>query len=310
MSPPEPAPAFTVFTATHDRAQLLPRVFESLERQTFRDFEWLIVDDGSTDDTEAVVGRWQAQADFPVRYVRQAHAGKHVAFNRGVREANGRLFLSWDSDDKAVPEALERFIALWDGIPADIRPGFSAVTVLRRMEDGTLIGDPFPLPVTDSDPLELYFKFRIGGDKWGFHLTDVLRQFPFPEPEGATFVTESVVWFAIARCYRTRYVNEMLGINVPAATGEHHLSTLSVATARGRLLFHQAVIEDYADFVTVAPLLILKSLVNYARYSFIAGIGPRGQLGRIKSGRRILVASAVPLGYAFYLVDRLSELLA
>jgi glycosyltransferase involved in cell wall biosynthesis len=311
VSPGEHDPTFTVFTATHDRAHLLQRVFDSLERQTYRDFEWLIVDDGSTDGTDSMVRDWGSRADFPMRYVRQPHSGKHVAFNRGVREARGRLFLSWDSDDGAVPEALERFRAHWDAIPSDRRSGFSAVTALRRYDDGTPIGDPFPSDITDSDPLELYFRYRVGGDKWGFHLTDVLRDHPFPEPEGVTFVSESIVWFAIARRYRTRYVNEYLGINFPATASEPRLSSLTVATARGRLLFHQAVIEDYLDFVTIAPLLILKSLINYSRYSFIVGIGLPAQLSRIRTvGRKVLVLSAVPLGFAFFIRDRLLPLLA
>ena len=89
------------------------------------------------------------------------------------------------------------------------------------------------------------------------------------------------MWFAIARRYRTRYINEYRGINFPVAASEPRLSSLTVATARGRLLFHQAVIEDYLDFVTIAPLLILKSLINYSRYSFIVGSGLPAQLSRI-----------------------------
>jgi glycosyltransferase involved in cell wall biosynthesis len=299
-------PTFTVFTATHNRAGLLHRVFDDLVRQTDQDFEWLIVDDGSTDATEAMVRDWATRATFPVRYLRQPHAGKHVAFNRGVREARGRLFLSWDSDDGAEPQALERFRANWDAIPADRRSGFSAVTALRRYTDGTRVGDPFPDDITDSDSLELYFRYRVRGDKWGFHRTDILRSHPFPEPEGYTFVAESIVWFAIARHYRTRFVNEVLGINYSPAAGESHLSTLTAATARGRLLFHQAVIEDYLDFARVAPLLILKSLVNYSRYSILAGIGPLEQLGRIRTvGRKVLVLSAMPAGFLFSLRDGL-----
>ena len=297
---------FTVFTATHNRAHLLQRVFDSLASQTDRDFEWLIVDDGSTDDTESIVRDWASRAGFPVRYIRQPHSGKHVAFNRGVREARGRLFLTWDSDDGAVPEALERFRAHWDAIPSDRRSGFSAVSALRRYEDGTPIGDPFPSDVLDSDPLDLYFRYRVRGDKWGFHLTSVLRDHPFPEPEGVTFVSESIVWFAIARHYRTRYVNEFLGLNFPASASEPRLSSLTVTTAQGRLLFHEAVIEEYLDYASIAPLLILKSLVNYSRYSFIVGTGLPAQVARIETvGRKVLVLSAVPLGFLFFIRDRL-----
>ena len=233
MSPGEHDPTFTVFTATHDRAHLLQRVFDSLERQTYRDFEWLIVDDGSTDGTDSMVRDWALRADFPVRYVRQPHSGKHVAFNRGVREARGRLFLSWDSDDGAVPEALERFKVHWGSIPADRRARFSAVTALCMDEHGRPVGDRFPRDITDSEPLELYFRYRTRGEKWGFQRTDVLLEFPFPEPPGVSFVSESIVWFAIARRFKTRYVNEYLRIYCSSGPTEPRLSTLTSPRHRG-----------------------------------------------------------------------------
>jgi len=302
---PSRRPTFTVFTATYNRADLLHRVFDGLMRQTDEDLEWLVVDDGSTDDTESMVADWAARAPFPVRYVRQAHSGKHVAFNRGVREARGELFLTWDSDDGAVPEALERFRAQWNSIPAGRRSSFSAVSALRRYADGTPIGDRFPEDVLDSDSLDLYFRYRVRGDKWGFHRTDVLREYPFPEPAGETFVTELILWFAIARRYKTRFVNEFLGINYPVASGESHLSGLTVATARGRLIFHRAVIQDYLDFARIAPLLLAKSFINYSRYSFIASVGPLDQVRRIRSvGRKVLVGFAIPAGFIVFLRDR------
>ena len=95
---------FTVFTPTCNRCATLPRVYASLAAQTFRDFEWLIVDDGSTDCTAALVDKWTAQADFPIRYLRQENRGKHIASNRAVREARGELFLVLDSDDACVPQ--------------------------------------------------------------------------------------------------------------------------------------------------------------------------------------------------------------
>jgi glycosyltransferase involved in cell wall biosynthesis len=280
-------------------------LFRSRARQTLRDFEWLIVDDGSTDGTRGLVDSWRSSTDFPLRYVYQPHAGKHVAYNRGVREARGQLFLPLDSDDGAVPNALERFKSHWDSIPADLRPRFSAVTALRMCEDGRPVGDRFPCDITDSEPLELYFMYRIRGDKWGFQRTDVLRNHPFPEPPGITFVSESLVWFAIARRFKTRYVNDYLGINYASDPAEPRLSNLTIATAQGRLLLHKAVIEDYLDYAIRSPVLVLKSLVNYSRYSFVSGIGLRGQMSRVRSvGRKALVLSVTPFGYALYLRDR------
>lgn len=98
---------FTVFTPTYNRSHLLGRLYESLKRQTFRDSEWVIVDDGSTDQTQELVKHWQMEASFPIRYFWQPNSGKHVAYNRGLQEARGFLFADIDSDDFFAPEALD-----------------------------------------------------------------------------------------------------------------------------------------------------------------------------------------------------------
>src|SRR5581483_7740515 len=147
LAPPEvssPRYTFTVFTATYNRAYTLPRVYHSLCSQTFRDFEWLIVDDGSTDNTPELISQWQNAGNLPIRYLRQENRGRHVAFNRGVREAQGALFLNCDSDDACVPHALERFMYHWENIPLTERDGFSAVTALCMDTDGKIMGDKFP----------------------------------------------------------------------------------------------------------------------------------------------------------------------
>src|SRR5579872_2682653 len=139
---------FTVFTPTYNRASTLPRVYESLKAQTFRGFEWLIVDDGSTDSTREIVEKWQAE--FPIRYIYQRNQGKPAAYNRAVAEARGELFLFIDSDDACLPEALERLKYHWDGIPAGERGKFSAVTALCKDQHDCLCGEKFPCDVLDS----------------------------------------------------------------------------------------------------------------------------------------------------------------
>lgn len=127
---------FTIFTPTYNRASTLHRVYESLVCQTFQDFEWLIVDDGSTDNTKEVVEEWQNSASFPIRYYWQNNQGKHIAFNFGVQEARGELFLTLDSDDACKPFALDRLKYHWDRIPICERDRFSAVTARKH---------PFPV---------------------------------------------------------------------------------------------------------------------------------------------------------------------
>src|SRR6266571_625464 len=120
-------PVFTVFTPTYNRGRFLPRVYESLKAQTFQDFEWLLIDDGSTDDTKALVTRWMGEASFRIRYFRQDNAGKHVATNQAVRLAEGLLLATMDSDDWYVPSALERVLHHWNAIPDDRKSLFAGV---------------------------------------------------------------------------------------------------------------------------------------------------------------------------------------
>ncbi len=298
--------AFTVFTPTYNRAHTLSRVYESLRTQTFRDFEWLIVDDGSTDGTADLIAGWHAEADFPVRYFAQANSGKHVAFNRGVREARGALFLTFDSDDSCVPQALSRLKFHWDSIPPDQRAGFSAVSALCSDQQGRLVGTRFPFDPTDSDPLEIRYRYRVRGEKWGFHRTEVLRKHPFPEPVGQTFVTESVVWGEIAQQYRTRYVNEVLRIYYLEDAPDTLTRTASQAR-RVAPMFAQSnrvTLNRDLSWFRHAPLNFLKSAANYARYSLHSGKPIWRQVRELdRAAARALYLIALPLGCAAYVRD-------
>ncbi len=303
-----PAPvryAFTVFTATFNRAHTLYRVYAALAAQTYRDFEWLIVDDGSTDNTARLVEGWQTAAAFPIRYFRQENLGKHIAFNRGVANAEGELLLVLDSDDACVPQALARFKYHWDAIGADARSGFSAVTALCQDQHGRLIGDPFPTDVMDSDPLELRYRYRVRGEKWGFQRTDVLRRFPFPEDVVRTYVPEDVVWNLIAREYRTRFVNERLRIYWVGQPSLVHGQDPARNAIGGRLQ-HLTALNTEIDWFRYAPIRFALSALHYSRFSFHVGVGIGAQFAALGSAfGRLLWALILPLGFVVYLKDRM-----
>ena len=302
LSDNQPSPydyTFTVFTPTYNRAHTLSRVYHSLAAQTFRDFEWLIVDDGSTDGTGDLVAGWQAKADFAIRYVWQENGGKHIATNRGVAEARGELFLTLDSDDECVPEALERFKYHWDSIPAEQRIQFSAVTALARNQHGEVLGSRFPHDPTDSESLEIHYKYGVAGEKWGFQRTDVMRAFPFPDLPGVGYMPEGVVWSQIAARYKTRFVNETLRIYFQE---------------RDRRLFNDPVGTSYAGRLYAVRLFLnldypfpltalLRFYADYVRLSIYERIGPLQQVRQIPNAGYWLLA--LPMGIAVYLRDQI-----
>lgn len=201
---------FTVFTPTYNRAHLLVRLYESLKQQTFRDFEWVIVDDGSSDATPELVKRWQTEASFPIRYFWQPNSGKHVAYNRGLLEARGFLFADIDSDDFYVPEALERFYYYWSRIPGEEQEQFAGVIGhFADMNSKRIIGTLFPKNFLISDGIEIRLRYRVKGDKIGANRIELLRQFPFPEDLGR-FVPEALVGNRIYQRYKQLFFNEVV----------------------------------------------------------------------------------------------------
>jgi glycosyltransferase involved in cell wall biosynthesis len=298
---------FTVFTPSYNRARTLPRVYESLLAQTYRNFEWLIVDDGSNDGTKQLVEGWQAASKIPIRYIYQENRGKPAAMNRGVQEAQGELFLTVDSDDAFVPHALERFQFNWEAIPAAQRHQFSAVTALCQYQDGRLVGNKFPRDILDSDTIEVTLKYKVVGDKWGFQRTDVLKQFPFAVERDGKFVPESLTWFALSRKYKTRYINEILLIVYFDEASGVHLSSLNPTTLSGRLIFHRYVLNELISWLRVAPASIFRSAINFSRYSFGLGRSPSSQMRDLHSlTARLLVGLSLPLGFVMSLRDKRS----
>ncbi len=299
-------PTFTVFTPTYNRAHTLPRVYVSLQAQTYRKFEWLIVDDGSSDGTQALVQQWQKTAGFPIRYVYQDNAGKHIAHNRALREALGKFMVILDSDDACIPEALERLKYHWDTIPEEQKTKFFGVFTLCTDQTGCLVGDRFPADVLDSDLREVIYRLGIKGDKWFMGLTDIFRQYPFPEHIHRGGVPEGLVWLKIAHRYKARFVNEALRIYYI-----HYPTLMHEPTeyhARGKQLFHRAVLSDDLAYFRYVPFRFFLSAAQYARFSFFVGTGlVEQQRGLTHILAKLLHLMAWPLGLALFGLDEISK---
>ena len=205
-------PFFTVFTPVYNRRNTIHRVWKNLVSQTYKNFEWIVVDDGSTDGVWDTLLEWKKKADFPMILIQQEkNMGKHIAWNRALEIATGELFVPADSDDSFVPTALERFAFHWTNtIPLREKHNFSGINVLcKNPNTGEIVGDKYPEDIFVSNNLDLHFKYKIKGDKWGCIRTDVLRERPFKEVKGA-FLPESWIWFYVARKYKVLCVNEAL----------------------------------------------------------------------------------------------------
>ena len=267
--------SFTVFTPTYNRAHTLSRVYESLKNQTINDFEWLIVDDGSTDKTAELVRRFITEGQIVIRYLWQPNGGKHIAFNHGVREARGYLFLPFDSDDSCVPATLAKFWEQWSLIPSDERILFSGVTCLCMNEQGDTVGSNFPFDVVDGKPFEITSQYQLKGEKWGFHRTEVLKRYPFPEFPGEKFVPEGLVWNRIGQTYKMRFVNVALRKYYFTA------DSLSSSAVKIRTLSPRATTLYYSEAMKLSTKLRdrMKAAANLWRFSIGSGSPKYGLTG-------------------------------
>lgn len=299
-------PFFTVYTPTYNRAHTLRRCYESLKAQTCRDFEWLIVDDGSEDGTAELVAEWQAEGLLPIRYEPRPHGGAHRVHNHCLAVAKGRMVIKLDSDDGCVPQALERLKLHWESIPESDRDGFSGVTALCQDQEGRLVGCEFPGDPLDCTAAELDYLHRVHGEKWGFLRLDVLRQFPFPEDCSGNFIPESYVWSQVSQRWKTRHVNEQLRIYWMDAPSLVHGRPDPARNADGHRRMFGMVLNLEAKYVRVAPLRLLRVAVQFARFSFHHGRGLRGQWAELHGSLpRLLWLVGVLPGAALYARDRL-----
>ena len=200
----------TVFTPTYNRAYILGDLYHSLQRQTCMDFEWLIVDDGSADDTKALVASWQGEENpFPIRYVYQENGGKCRAINRGLKEADGRLFFTVDSDDYLTDDAIEKVIR-WDGeLPKDGH--FCGYVGNRGITPTQTPNRLFPGGYLDGTALDRYD--QVDGERAFVFYTEIHRKYLYPEFPGEKFLTESVTWDLMAHDgYKMRFYNDIIWI--------------------------------------------------------------------------------------------------
>ncbi len=253
-------PRITVFTPTYNRAYILKNLYESLCRQTFTDFEWLIVDDGSTDNTEALVQGWGQQQRLNLRYFRQPNGGKHVAVNHGVKEARGEAFFIVDSDDYLADNALFWIDKKFSEIQDDDR--FAGISGLKVFPNGKSISQGWQKDEIDANALDIRYTYHVQGDLAEVFKTDVLRQYPFPEGNGEKFCPEALVWNRIARRYLIRYVQK------PIYVGEYRFDGLSASTIRVRQSSPQNTMTYYAELsrTSVPRSIRIKAAINFWRF--------------------------------------------
>lgn len=196
----------TIFTPTYNRAYILPNLYESLVKQSSKDFEWVIVDDGSTDETEIIVKKWIAESKICIKYIKQENQGKHIAINTGIEHACGELFFIVDSDDSLKHHAVSTISEFWT---SNNDTDVSGIIGYREFSDGSLVGSKLP---DDVRKCKLRDCNRLGseGDKVVIYRTDIFKQYKYPKFGNEKFLGESYVFNQIDDHYDMLVMNERI----------------------------------------------------------------------------------------------------
>ena len=283
-------PILTVFTPTYNRAHTLHLGYEALLRQTCQDFIWLIVDDGSTDQTQELVNEWIAENKVSIQYHYQPNQGVHVAFNTAFHLINTELFVNVDSDDQLTDNAIEKIVDCWKHKGSKELAGIIGLnqTFQGKITETKLPNDRYSITLT-----EFYYRCRGKGDKTLVYRTDLIKNYPsYPVFKEEKFFPLSYLYYMIDQKYG------MAILNIPLKKIAYHPDGLS--TNIYQLYWNNS--KGFAFYriheMKIAPTIKRRFIVCVHYVS--SCIRNRDRQWLTKSPYKILTLLATPLGIALY----------
>lgn len=280
----------TVFTPAYNRAHTIGRTYESLCRQTCKDFEWLIVDDGSQDNTSELVEGWINENKIPIRYIKQKNQGMHGAHNTAYANITTELNTCIDSDDFMPDDAVEKIVSFWKENGSE---KYAGIIGLDQVESGEIIGTSFPEGMTETT-LQGFYNAGGKGDKKLVYRTEIINKYPpYPIFEGEKYVGLAYKYMLCDQDYK------LLTLNEPLVTVEYQLDGSSYN------MFKQYWKNPKGfAFFRKTEMVTTKSLkrkfmvcIHYVSSSIIS----RNKKFIQESPCKFLTCMAIPAGYLLYL---------
>lgn len=249
----------TVCTPAYNRESTLTRLYESLTKQCNKNFEWIVIDDGSTDNTQNLINSFMSKNnDFEIKYIKQENGGKHKALNKGIDLAKGKLILILDSDDYLVEDAIKIVIEKEKEIS---NLNYAGVAFSKGYDVNKLVGQTFKGDYIDCTSLERN-QNNIKGDKCEVFYTEILRKYKFPEFENEKFIPEALVWNRIAKDgYKLRWFQDIIYICEYREDG---------LTKKGRTIYKNSprgLALYINEYIQCNNLNILRRMLQYEHYS-------------------------------------------
>lgn len=283
----------TVLTPTFNREGVLRSLWDSLQKQTVKDFEWLVVDDGSTDGTKNLITQLQEKSDFPIRYIYKSNGGKHTALNVGIQTICSELTFIVDSDDCVTDDAVESILKIHKKYRS--QNNICGYAFLRAFPDGKVNGKKFDV----DEKIGSYIDVRVNGDDTGADKAEVfkthcLKEFPFPEYPNEKFLGEDLVWVRMARKYEMVHINKAIYVGNYLEDGlTNNRRKHNIASPVGCM--HRA--EEFMES-DLKTRYRIKGGLQYIVYGRFAGVKVVNLIR--KSRHKILSTVCIPGGLLLY----------
>lgn len=258
----------TIFTPAYNRAHTIGRTYRSLLRQTCQDFEWLVIDDGSSDNTRDLVESWIAEKKIPIRYIRQENQGMHGAHNTAYQNIFTELNTCIDSDDFMPDDAVEKIIRFWNSISEDKKKKYAGIIGLDQTVDGKIIGSKF---TTQETTTWEFYAHGGYGDKKLVYRSDIIRQFPlYPIFKGEKYVSLGSLYTLIDQKYKVLTLNEPLVVVEYQPDGSsYNMYSQYIRNPHGFIYNRKLMLS----FQGLPYKLYLKHGIHYVAEKFIAHEG-------------------------------------
>lgn len=282
----------TIFTPTYNRAYILPRLYKSLLEQTNKNFEWIIVDDGSTDKTHELVEEWIKDNKISISYFFQENQGKPMAHNLGAQKANGEIFTCVDSDDYLTKDSVDIILEKYKKIK-EIEKHVGIVGI-KVFENQKPVGTYMPQNIEYSTLYDLYNKYKYKGETILIFKTNILKKYEFPKIEGEKFISEIYLYDKIDQEGKLLIMQEAVYVCEYLADGYTNNSRNIIKNnPKGYILCAEQRMK-------IAHNLRTKYVANS---KYVLGHILAKENGYInKSPNKFLTILAIPSAYIFYML--------
>lgn len=255
----------SIITATYNRAQCLERLYNSLKRQQYTKFEWIVVDDGSDDNTEDIIKNFISENNLDIKYYKKNNGGKHTAINLGIKKCTGDICVFVDSDDYLEDYALNFINKEFKLI--ENKDDIIGISGSKRLENGQLIGTISENIFDECTSFSYRYELNIKGDKLEIFKAKILKDNLFPEFSGEKFLTEAILYNRLADLgYKLKWFNKTLCVCEYRDDG---------LTANGYYKFikswkgYKLYVNEMIKYKEIPKILKLKLILIYIKLSFL-----------------------------------------